>query len=145
MKKFISVLLIGAMVFAFTACGGDKNEDAGADEQGGTTAESGAIDYNSIPDTMESEDGKYQIAFITDVGALKDQSFNEFTWNGVKAYASENGKSYKYYQPANDQAATDADRYDAMKAAADSGAEVIVAAGYLQQPGSLEQTLTVLK
>ena len=72
MKKFISVLLIGAMVFAFTACGGDKNEDAGTDEQGGTTAESGAIDYNSIPDTMESEDGKYQIAFITDVGALKD-------------------------------------------------------------------------
>ena len=109
MKKFISVLLIGAMVFAFTACGGDKNEDAGTDEQGGTTAESGAIDYNSIPDTMESEDGKYQIAFITDVGALKDQSFNEFTWNGVKGYASENGKSYKYYQPANDQAATDAD------------------------------------
>ena len=133
MKKFISVLLIGAMVFAFTACGGDKNGDAGTDEQGGTTAESGAIDYNSIPDTMESEDGKYQIAFITDVGALKDQSFNEFTWNGVKGYASENGKSYKYYQPANDQAATDADRYDAMKAAADSGAEVIVAAGYLQE------------
>ncbi len=127
MKKFISVLLIGAMVFAFTACGGDKNEDAGTDEQ------SGAIDYNSIPDTMESEDGKYQIAFITDVGQLKDQSFNEFTWNGVKAYASENGKSYKYYQPANGDKATDIDRYDAMKAAADAGAEVIVAAGFKQQ------------
>ena len=83
MKKFISVLLIGAMVFAFTACGGDK-DPAETDEQGGTET-TGAIDYNSIPDTMESEDGKYQIAFITDVGALKDQSFNEFTWNGVKS------------------------------------------------------------
>ena len=132
MKKFISVLLIGAMVFAFTACGGDK-EPAETDEQGGTET-TGTIDYDSIPDTMESEDGKYQVAFITDVGQLKDQSFNQFTWNGVKGYAHENGKSYKYYQPANENAATDDDRYDAMKQAADAGAEIIVAAGFLQQP-----------
>ena len=30
--------------------------------------------------------------------------------------------SYKYYQPANGNQATDADRYDAMKNAADAGA-----------------------
>ena len=45
--------------------------------------------------TMESEDGTYQVAFVTDVGQLNDGSFNQFTWNGVKAYASENGLSYK--------------------------------------------------
>lgn len=113
MKKLLSVLLILVMVFAFAACG---NSEEG------------------IPDTMESEDGTYQVAFVTDVGQLNDGSFNQFTWNGVKTYASENGLSYKYYQPANGNAATDADRLQAMTDAAEAGAEVIVAAGFLQQP-----------
>ncbi len=114
MKKLLSVLLILVMVFALAACGKD----------------SGGTNYDSISDTMESEDGTYKVAFITDVGQLKDGSFNQFTWNGVKAYASENGLSYKYYQPANGNAATDDDRYKAMSDAAEAGAEVIVAAGF---------------
>lgn len=52
----------------------------------------------------------------------KDKSFNEGTWNGVKLYASKNDMSYKYYQPANGDQATDDDRYEAMKAAVDGGA-----------------------
>lgn len=28
---------------------------------------------------MTSEDGKYQVAFVTDVGQLKDKSFNQGT------------------------------------------------------------------
>ena len=64
---------------------------------------------------------------------LKDGSFNQFTWNGVKAYASQNELSYKYYQPANGNQATDTDRFDAMKSAADAGAKIIVAAGFLQE------------
>ena len=112
-------------VFALAACGSkDGGEDAKTD---------GAIDYDQISDTMESEDGKYELAFVTDVGQLRDGSFNQFTWNGVKAYAYENDLSYKYYQPANGNQATDADRYDAMKNAADAGAKIIVAAGFLQE------------
>lgn len=64
---------------------------------------------------MTSEDGKYELAFVTDVGQLKDKSFNEGTWNGVKLYASKNDMSYKYYQPANGDQATDDDRYEAME------------------------------
>ena len=101
MKKFLSLLLIMVMVFALGACGGDADND-------------GAVNYDSIPDTMESEDGTYELAFITDVGQLKDGSFNQFTWNGVKGYASENDLSYKYYQPANGDQATDTDRYDCL-------------------------------
>ena len=41
--------------------------------------------------------------------------------------------SYKYYQPANGSEATDDDRYDAMKAAVEGGADVVVCAGYLQE------------
>ena len=82
---------------------------------------------------MTSSDGKYQIAFVTDVGSLKDKSFNQGTYDGVKLYAAAAGKSYKYYQPANGNEATDDDRYNAMKLAADNGAEVIVCAGFLQE------------
>ena len=114
MKKFLSMLLALTLVlFAFTAFAETVNPD-------------------DIEDTMTAEDGKYELAFVTDVGQLKDKSFNQGTWNGVKAYAAANGLSYKYYQPANGDQATDDDRYDAMKAAAEGGAKVIVAAGFMQ-------------
>ena len=93
----------------------------------------GSNPADDIPDTMTSADSKYQVAFITDVGQLKDKSFNQGTFDGVKLYAAANGKSYKYYQPANGDAATDDDRYDAMKAAVEGGAEVIVCAGFMQE------------
>ena len=91
-----------------------------------------AIADEEIPDNMTSEDGKYVVAMVTDVGQLKDKSFNEGTWNGVKGYAAANGLSYKYYQPANGDQATDEDRYDAMKQACDNGAKVIVGPGFMQ-------------
>ena len=122
MKKFLSIMLALVMVFALVGV-------AQADEP---------VDPESIPDTMTSADGKYEIAFVTDVGQLKDKSFNQGTWEGCKLYAAANGKSYKYYQPANADKATDDDRYDAMKAAADGGAKVIVCAGFMQA-GALER------
>ena len=73
-----------------------------------------------------------RVAFVTDVGQLKDKSFNQGTFDGVKLYAANNGLSYKYYQPANGDQATDDDRYDAMKAAVDGGAKVVVCAGFMQ-------------
>ena len=127
MKKLLTVLLILVMVFTFAACGG-SSDDSG--EEATTTA---VVDYDSIPDDYESEDGTYQIAMVTDVGQLKDGSFNQFTWNGVKKYASDNGKSYKYYQPGNAQNATDEDRIKAMRDACDAGAEVLVTPGFLQE------------
>ena len=69
---------------------------------------------------------------VTDVGQLKDGSFNQFTWNGCKMYAHENDKTYKYYQPANGAQATDEDRIKAMTDACDAGAEVIVTPGFMQ-------------
>ncbi len=118
MKKLIAMLLALVMVLgAFAGCQAQSNE---------------------IPDEMTSKDGKYEIAFVTDVGALKDQSFNQGTYEGVKTYASQAGKSYKYYMPANGDAATDDDRYNAMKLACDNGAKVVVCAGFMQA-GALEK------
>ena len=125
MKKFLTLLLILAMVFTFAACGG-------GDDTTGGDGDAAAVNYDAIPDDCESADGTYQIAMVTDVGMLKDGSFNQFTWNGCKAYASENGKTYKYYQPANADKATDADRIKAMTDACEAGAEVLVTPGFLQ-------------
>lgn len=89
---------------------------------------------DDIPDVMVSADGKYQIAFITDVGQLKDRSFNQGTYDGVKLYAAANGMSYKYYQSLNgDWRATDEDRYDAIETAIRNGAQVVVATGFMQE------------
>ncbi len=116
MKKFLALLLAAVMVLGCFAL-------AHAEE----------LKADDIPDTITSADGTYEVAFVTDVGSLKDKSFNEGTWNGVKLYAAQNGLTYKYYQPANESSATDQDRIDAMVAACEGGAKVVVCAGFLQE------------
>ena len=145
MKKLLALVLALVMGLSLVACGnnnppaetGESNPPAETGTETQTPEESTpaeeTTDPDSIPDSMTSEDGTYQVAFVTDVGQLKDKSFNQGTFDGVKLYAAANGLSYKYYQPANGSEATDEDRYNAMKAAADAGAEVIVCAGYLQE------------
>ena len=123
MKKLLALLLAIAMIACLVACGGPTNPT-----EGGTDLSN----PDNIADEMTSSDGKYQVAFITDVGQLKDKSFNQGTYDGVKLYAAANGKSYKYYQPANGDQATDDDRINAMKLACDNGAEIVVAAGFMQ-------------
>jgi len=112
MKKFLAMLLAMVMMLGCAAFA-ETNPD-------------------EISDTVTAADGVYKIAFVTDVGQLKDKSFNQGTWNGVKLYAAANGLSYKYYQPANGDLATDDDRYDAMKAACEGGADIVVCAGFMQ-------------
>ena len=151
MKKFLALLLAFVMVFALAACGTPAPaeseapaseapaSEAPADESEAPADESEApedgdaaviTDPNEIPNDAESADGTYEVAFVTDVGQLQDGSFNEGTWNGVKLYAANNGLTYKYYQPANGNEATDDDRVNAMQAAVDAGAKVVVCAGF---------------
>ena len=73
-----------------------------------------------------------ELAVVTDVGQLMDGGFNQGTYEGVKAYAEANGKTYMYQQPANGQDATDNDRVAAMRQCIANGAKVIVAPGFLQ-------------
>lgn len=149
MKKLFAMLLAMAMMVSLFACSNKdpdptqgsseppatQNTEESAEPSTAPTEEPGpaADNPDEIPDTMTSSDGKYQVAFITDVGQLKDKSFNQGTFDGVKLYAAANNKSYKYYQPANGDQATDDDRYDAMKAAVEGGAEVVVCAGFMQE------------
>ena len=134
MKKILALLLVLALALGMAACGA-KTEPAATEAPAANApaADSAAVSADDIPDEMTSADGKYQVAFVTDVGTLKDKSFNQGTYDGVKLYANANGKSYKYYQPANGSNATDNDRIDAATLACENGAEVVVAAGFLQE------------
>ena len=132
MKKFLAMILALAMVLSMAACSKQpaKDPNKGTDDPNKTET---ITNPDKINDEMTSEDGKYEIAFITDVGQLKDKSFNQGTFDGVKLYAANNKLSYKYYQPANKDQATDDDRYEAMKAAVENGAKVVVCAGFMQE------------
>ncbi len=129
MKKLFALLLAVLMVVGmFAACG---NKTGGDETQ--PKEDEKITNADQIADEMTSEDGKYEVAFITDVGQLKDKSFNQGSYDGVKLYAANNNKSYKYYMPANGDQATDDDRINAVKAACDNGAKVVVAAGFMQE------------
>ena len=69
-----------------------------------------------------------EIALVTDVGTIDDESFNQATWQGVKAYCEANGIEYTYYQPTEDS--TDA-RCISIDQAIKEGANVVVMPGYL--------------
>ena len=105
MKKFLTLLLVICMVLGFAGCQQKPNEP---------------------------EKETFEIAIVTDVGQLNDGGFNQGTYEGAKAFAEATGKTYKYYQPANGEAATDADRIAAMEQAVENGAQVIVTPGFLQ-------------
>ena len=107
MKKALALMLVLVMaVMALAACTGNTDK----------------------PTTNDS----YEIAFVTDVGQLMDKSFNQGTWEGCQQYAEANNKTVKYYQPANGENATDADREAAMDAAVQGGAKIVVCAGFMQ-------------
>ena len=74
------------------------------------------------------KDETYEIALVTDVGNIDDKSFNQGTWEGVKAFAEANKITYNYYRPSEDS--TEA-RIETMKTAIDTGAKVVVCPGYL--------------
>jgi basic membrane protein A len=69
-----------------------------------------------------------ELALITDVGDVDDESFNQASWEAVKDYAIANEKSYEYYRPTEDS--TDA-RVKSIKQAIKNGAKVVVCPGYL--------------
>ena len=71
-----------------------------------------------------------KVGLVTDVGGIDDKSFNQGTWEGVKAYAKElklkEGTDVKYLQ-----SSADADYIPNLSTFADEKLDLIIAPGFL--------------
>ena len=112
MKKILAMLLALVMVMGLAACGGN-----GSPESTGTPNES----------TPAVDGSEYKIAMITDYGDITDQSFNQTTFEAVKAFGEANGIKYNYYKPSTDATA---ERVAMVDAAIGDGYNIIVMPGY---------------
>jgi basic membrane protein A len=127
MKKAISLVLTMLMVLSFAACnngGGDTKSSTDSKTESTASTESKADDTKS----ETPAEGTYEIALVTDVGNIDDKSFNQGTWEGVKAYAEDAKVTYNYYRPTEDSTTA---RVETIKTAIDKGAKVVVMPGYL--------------
>lgn len=79
------------------------------------------------PNNDSNTSSGYELALITDVGTIDDKSFNQGSWEGLVAYADENSKTSKYYQPAE---ATTAAYLETIGLAVRGGAKLIVCPGF---------------
>ena len=138
MKKILALLLAVVMVLGLVACASNeapaaetKTEETTAAE---TTTEETKTEETASEETateeQPTESGAVikKVALVTDVGTIDDESFNQATWQGVKAYCEANGIEYTYYQPTEDS--TDA-RCISVDQAIKEGANVVVMPGYL--------------
>ena len=129
MKKVLAILLTLAMVVSVLACAAPAAqapaEEAPAAEA--PVAEAPATE-EAPAEEPAAEPAALDIAMVTDVGNIDDQSFNQFTWEGTKQWADANGAVANYYRPSED---SDEARIETIRTAIDNGANVIVCPGYL--------------
>ena len=118
MKKLIALLLACVMVLGLVACG-SKPVETTAPADGETTPVETTAPVAS--------DVEYKVAMITDYGDITDQSFNQTTYEAVKAFSEANGVEYAYYKPQGD---SDAERIGMIDAAIADGFNVIVLPGF---------------
>lgn len=88
MKKFLAFVMAASMALSLAACGGSS----------ASTATSTTTEATSEAASAASTSGsKTDVAFVTDVGNIDDQSFNQYTWQGVQDFCSANNLSANYY------------------------------------------------
>ena len=121
MKKILAMLLALVMVMSLVACG-EKPAETQAPAETNAPAESTPAESTPTVSDVESK-----IAMITDYGDITDQSFNQTTYEAVKAFSEANGVAYNYYKPQSD---SDADRIGMVEAAIADGYNIIVMPGY---------------
>ncbi len=125
-KKFMAVLLSVCIVSVFCAGCGQK-EEAPAAENVAVEAET---DQEAKADQeTETGEGTQEIAMVIDHGgSIDDKSFNQGTWEGIKAYADANGKAYQYYQSMED---SDEEYLNSFELAINAGAKIIIGPSYM--------------
>ncbi|TVY08681.1 BMP family lipoprotein [Paenibacillus cremeus] len=94
MKKWISVCMIGLLVFALalSGCGKKTTPNTGNQAAGGGTTTGGGTQAGA----------KFNIGMITDVGGINDNSFNQSAWAGLQKLEKDTGAKVKYLQSKSD-------------------------------------------
>ena len=109
MKKLISMLLALVMILSLRGNGGEA--------------------------APEAEAGEYKVAMITDYSDITDQSFNQTSYEGCRAYCEPNGIDFNYFKPLQDN---DAERIAMVDAAVSEGYNIIVLPGFAFGPTIVE-------
>ena len=120
MKKFLAFVMAASMALSLAACGGSTPASSTASTTTEATSEAASA--------ASTSGSKTDVAFVTDVGNIDDQSFNQYTWQGVQDFCSANSLNANYYRPTED---SDAARLEQMDNAVNDGAKAVVVAGYL--------------
>ena len=116
MKKFLALMMTLSLIIALAACGDKENSSSnGTDSKTESTAS-----------TAEKVEGK--VALVTDVGTIDDESFNQATWEGIKAYCDANNVEYAYFQPTED---SNEARLAKIEEAVGQGYSIVVMPGFL--------------
>ncbi len=121
MKKILALIMALCMIFALCACG----ETATTAEESTAPVEESAAPADEVG--SESEAAEFTVAMITDYGDITDQSFNQTTYEGCKAFCEAHSVEFKYYKPAGDSTA---ERVAMVDAAVADGYNVVVMPGY---------------
>ncbi|MDF3004276.1 MAG: basic rane lipoprotein [Oscillospiraceae bacterium] len=116
MKRIVAMIMSVLLAFSLAACGSSK------------PAPESKPGSESVSTPAKPEEGKFELALITDIGTIDDKSFNQGSWEGLKKYAEENKITHKYYKPT--EKSTDA-YLSAIELAVKGGAKAIVTPGYL--------------
>ena len=106
MKKILALVLVIAMVAAlFVGCANEGNNE----------------------ETKGAEAANMKVAMVTDYGDITDESFNQATYEGAKAWCEENKVDFTYYKPTGDSTA---ERVAAIDQAIAEGYNVLLMPGY---------------
>lgn len=81
-----------------------------------------------VKQVSPKQEAQVDIALVTDVGTIDDESFNQACWQGVEAFATAKKLKYQYYQPAAD---SNDERMNSIAQAVADGAKAVVLPGYL--------------
>ena len=119
MKKILALVLVLAMVAAlFVGC---------MEQNNGTTTNAPATQNNGETKAPDVTPIDMKVAMVTDYGDITDESFNQATYEGAKAWCEANNVNFTYYKPTGDSTA---ERVAAIEKAIAEGYNVLLMPGY---------------
>ena len=119
MKKILALVLVLAMVAAlFVGC---------MEQNNGTTTNAPATQNNGETKAPDVTPIDMKVAMVTDFGDITDESFNQATYEGAKAWCEANNVNFTYYKPTGDSTA---ERVAAIEKAIAEGYNVLLMPGY---------------